>query len=175
MGTREIVGKQQTSYLGKKHTRVFCMIGMEFSPLITVLESDFNMDSASTTESDTLDDIKQMSKGKPPRHLSSLQHITTTTTTSRLQVAVTAVISYIRSTVSGFVFFCKIGIQNGFCFVRRIWKFVSHLMKNQFFCLSTDQEAVLNKVRNSSWKMNTFASMILVHLLIPHLFQPSMG
>ncbi|CAH8389354.1 unnamed protein product [Eruca vesicaria subsp. sativa] len=57
---------------------------MDFSPLITVLEGDFNMDNASSTVIDTLDDTKQMSKGKPPRHLSSIQHITSTTT-SRLE------------------------------------------------------------------------------------------
>lgn len=65
------------------------MIGMEFSPLITVLEGDFNMDNnASSTETDTLDDDTKLmsSKGKPPRHLS--------TTSSRLQVAVTAVILF---------------------------------------------------------------------------------
>lgn len=59
--------------------------GMEFSPLITVLDGDFNMEKASAAEIDTLDDSKQMSKGKPPRHVSSMQHITSTTT-SRLQV-----------------------------------------------------------------------------------------
>ncbi|XP_009141337.1 probable protein phosphatase 2C 27 [Brassica rapa] len=59
--------------------------GMDFSPLITVLEGDFNMEKASAVETDTLDDsTKQMSKGKPPRHISSMQHITSTTT-SRLQ------------------------------------------------------------------------------------------
>ena len=44
------------------------MIGMEFSPLITVLEGDFNMDNnASSTETDTLDDDTKLmsSKGKP--------------------------------------------------------------------------------------------------------------
>lgn len=66
--------------------------GMDFSPVITVLEGDFKMDKASATETDALDDSRQMSKGKPPRHVSSMQHITssTTTTTSRLQVAVSA-------------------------------------------------------------------------------------
>ena len=60
--------------------------GMDFSPLITVLEGDFNMEKASAVETDTLDDsTKQMSKGKPPRHISSMQHITSTTT-SRLRV-----------------------------------------------------------------------------------------
>ncbi|CAN6996328.1 hypothetical protein BRARA_E01036 [Brassica rapa] len=71
------------------------MIGMEFSPLITVLEGDFNMDNnASSTETDTLDvDTKLMSsKGKPPRHV----HLTTTTT-SRLQVAVTADLDVCKS------------------------------------------------------------------------------
>ncbi|KAL0740585.1 hypothetical protein Bca4012_082098 [Brassica carinata] len=63
---------------------------MDFSPLITVLEGDFDMDKASATEADTLDDSKQMSKGKPPRHISSIQHNITSTTTSRLQVAVSA-------------------------------------------------------------------------------------
>ncbi|CAN7061722.1 unnamed protein product [Brassica rapa subsp. trilocularis] len=59
--------------------------GMDFSPLITVLEGDFNMEKASAVETDTLDDsTKQLSKGKPPRHISSMQHITSTTT-SRLQ------------------------------------------------------------------------------------------
>lgn len=57
--------------------------------------------------------------------------------------------------------------------------FASHLMKNRSFYLYTDQEAVLSKGQNSSWKMNIFASMIsltiLVHLFIPHLFQLSMG
>lgn len=61
---------------------------MDFSPLIAVLEGDFNKDNASsTTEIDTLenlDDTKQISKGKPPRHLSAMQNITSTTT--RLQV-----------------------------------------------------------------------------------------
>lgn len=68
---------------------------MDFSPLITVLEGDFNMEKASTTGVGTLenlDDTKQMSKGKPPRHLSSIT--STTTTTSRLQVAVTTLILY---------------------------------------------------------------------------------
>ncbi|KAJ0240126.1 protein phosphatase 2C 27 [Hirschfeldia incana] len=73
------------------------MIGMDFSPLITVREGDFNMENASTTERDTLDDTKQMSKGKPPRHLSSIQHITSTTTTSRLQAAVTADLDVCKS------------------------------------------------------------------------------
>lgn len=68
------------------------MIGMEFSPLITVLEGDFNMDNnASSTETDTLDDDTKLmsSKGKPPRHLS--------TTSSRLQVAVTADLDVCKS------------------------------------------------------------------------------
>ncbi|XP_056845796.1 probable protein phosphatase 2C 27 isoform X2 [Raphanus sativus] len=49
------------------------------------------------TETDTLDDTKQMSKGKPPRHLSALHHITSTTTSSRLQVAVTADLDVCKS------------------------------------------------------------------------------
>ncbi|XP_013642147.2 probable protein phosphatase 2C 27 isoform X1 [Brassica napus] len=67
------------------------MIGMEFSPLITVLEGDFNMDNASSTDTDTLDDDTKLmsSKGKPPRHLS--------TTSSRLQVAVTADLDVCKS------------------------------------------------------------------------------
>ncbi|KAF2569346.1 hypothetical protein F2Q68_00024525 [Brassica cretica] len=74
------------------------MVGMDFSPLITVLEGDFNMDNASSTETDTLDDSTKLmsSKGKPPRHLSSMQHLTTTTT-SRLQVAVTADLDVCKS------------------------------------------------------------------------------
>lgn len=70
------------------------VVGMDFSPLITVLEGDFNTDNASVAEVDTLenlDDGKQISKGKPPRHLSVMQHITSTTT-SRLQVVVNPVI-----------------------------------------------------------------------------------
>lgn len=86
------------------------MVGMDFSPLITVLEGDFNMDNASSTETDTLDDSTKLmsSKGKPPRHLSSMQRITTTTT-SRLQVAVTAVILY--TPYSFWICFFAIGIQ----------------------------------------------------------------
>ncbi|CAN6825751.1 unnamed protein product [Brassica oleracea var. botrytis] len=74
------------------------MVGMDFSPLITVLEGDFNMDNASSTETDTLDDSTKLmsSKGKPPRHLSSMQRITTTTT-SRLQFAVTADLDVCKS------------------------------------------------------------------------------
>lgn len=63
-------------------------LSMDFSPLLTVLEGDFDKDNASSaTEIDTLenlDDTKQISKGKPPRHLTS--------TTTRLQVAANAVI-----------------------------------------------------------------------------------
>ncbi|KAH0883149.1 hypothetical protein HID58_059245 [Brassica napus] len=56
------------------------------------------MDNASSTETDTLDDSTKLmsSKGKPPRHLSSMQRITTTTT-SRLQVAVTADLDVCKS------------------------------------------------------------------------------
>lgn len=63
-------------------------MSMDFSPLLTVLEGDFNKDNASSaTEIDTLenlDDTKQIRKGKPPRHLTS--------TATRLQVAANAVI-----------------------------------------------------------------------------------
>lgn len=69
------------------------MAGMDFSPLISVIEGNLNKDDASTIGVDTLDnldDAKQMSKGKPPRHIFAMQHITNTTTT-RLQVLVNAV------------------------------------------------------------------------------------
>ncbi|CAA7025177.1 unnamed protein product [Microthlaspi erraticum] len=57
---------------------------MDFSPLVTVREGDFNTDSVSTSEMDTLEDeTKQTSRGKPPRHLSAMQQFTSTS--SRLQ------------------------------------------------------------------------------------------
>jgi protein phosphatase 2C family protein 2/3 len=59
---------------------------MDFSPLLTVLEGDFNKDNTSSaTEIDTLenlDDTRQISKGKPPRHLTS--------SATRLQLAANA-------------------------------------------------------------------------------------
>lgn len=79
-------------------------MSMDFSPLLTVLEGDFNKDNASSaTEIDTLenlDDTKHISKGKPPRHLTS--------TATRLQVAANAVIYLFDPQFLGFFFspFC---------------------------------------------------------------------
>jgi hypothetical protein len=51
--------------------------GMDFSPPITILEGGCNRDNVSTTEdqsSDNLNNLKQITNGKPPRHLSIMRH-----------------------------------------------------------------------------------------------------
>lgn len=61
--------------------------GMDFSPLITVLEGGFNKDNVPATETESLeslDNTKQIPNGKPPRHLSAMQHCMSST---RLQAA----------------------------------------------------------------------------------------
>jgi protein phosphatase 2C family protein 2/3 len=80
-------------------------MSMDFSPLLTVLEGDFNKDNTSSaTEIDTLenlDDTRQISKGKPPRHLTS--------SATRLQLAANAVI-YL-TLLFLFPFLCYNGIR----------------------------------------------------------------
>nr|POF10862.1 putative protein phosphatase 2c 27 [Quercus suber] len=51
--------------------------GMDLSPPFTILEGGYNKDNVSTTEdqsSDNLNKLKQMTNGKPPRHLSIARH-----------------------------------------------------------------------------------------------------
>ncbi|KAE8057421.1 hypothetical protein FH972_014116 [Carpinus fangiana] len=51
--------------------------GMDFSPPITILEGGCNRDNVSTMEdqsSDNLNNLKQITNGKPPRHLSIMRH-----------------------------------------------------------------------------------------------------
>lgn len=48
--------------------------GMDFSPPFTILEGSYNKDNVSVAmeshNSDNLDNLKQTTNGKPPRHLS---------------------------------------------------------------------------------------------------------
>lgn len=51
--------------------------GMDLSPPFTILEGGYNKDNVSTTEdqsSENLNKLKQMTNGKPPRHLSIARH-----------------------------------------------------------------------------------------------------
>jgi hypothetical protein len=51
--------------------------GMDFSPPITLLEGGCNRDNVSTMEdqsSENLNNLKQITNGKPPRHLSIMRH-----------------------------------------------------------------------------------------------------
>ncbi|KAK2988215.1 hypothetical protein RJ640_020697, partial [Escallonia rubra] len=51
--------------------------GTDFSPPYTILEGGYNNDDVSAMEDETSgnsDDLKQMSHGKPPRHLSVVRH-----------------------------------------------------------------------------------------------------
>jgi protein phosphatase 2C family protein 2/3 len=51
--------------------------GMDLSPPFTVLEGAYNKDNFSTTEdqsSENLNNLKQMTNRKPPRHLSVTRH-----------------------------------------------------------------------------------------------------
>lgn len=51
--------------------------GMDFSPPATILEGGCNRDNVLTMEdqsSENLNNLKQMTNGKPPRHLSNMRH-----------------------------------------------------------------------------------------------------
>lgn len=51
--------------------------GMDFSPPYRLVEGGYNKDNVSAMEdkaSDNLNNIRQMSNGKPPRHLSAMRH-----------------------------------------------------------------------------------------------------
>lgn len=51
--------------------------GTDFSPPFTVLEGGYNKDNASITKDEICensDDLKKMTNGKPPRHLSVVRH-----------------------------------------------------------------------------------------------------
>lgn len=51
--------------------------GMDFSPPFTVIDGYSKDNNASATEnenSNNVDNMKQMTSGKPPRHLSAMRH-----------------------------------------------------------------------------------------------------
>lgn len=57
--------------------------GMDFSPPFTVIEDGYGKDNLSGMEDDknseNLDNLKQITNGKPPRHVSVLRHCVGTT------------------------------------------------------------------------------------------------
>ncbi|XP_010523631.1 PREDICTED: probable protein phosphatase 2C 27 [Tarenaya hassleriana] len=62
--------------------------GMDFSPLLTVIEGGFSKDNVSASETENLESLDTTNKipnGKPPRHLSAMHHCMSST---RLQTAV---------------------------------------------------------------------------------------
>lgn len=55
--------------------------GMDFSPPFTILEGGYSKDDVSGMENDNsenLDSLKQMTNGKPPRHISVIRHCVST-------------------------------------------------------------------------------------------------
>lgn len=47
---------------------------MDFSPPFAIIEGGYTKDNVSDMENEKLDNEKQVSLGKPPRHLSIMQH-----------------------------------------------------------------------------------------------------
>ncbi|XP_021284306.1 probable protein phosphatase 2C 27 [Herrania umbratica] len=48
--------------------------GMDFSPPFTIIEGGYSKDNVADMERENLDNVKQVSLGKPPRHLSVMRH-----------------------------------------------------------------------------------------------------
>lgn len=70
--------------------------GMDFSPPYRLVEGGYNKDNVSAMEDDgseNLNNIKQISNGKPPRHLSAMRH-----SVSSIKLLATAdMVSYFRN------------------------------------------------------------------------------
>lgn len=68
--------------------------GTEFSPPFTVLEGSYSKDSVPGKRdeiSENSDNLKQMTNGKPPRHLSVVRHFIS----SDAEVAASDLVSYL--------------------------------------------------------------------------------
>jgi len=84
-------------------------VGMDFPPPFTMLEAKDSAFVVDDQKSGDLNDIKPMTKGKPPRHASTLRHSISNT---RL-LAISDLVSLSSSSAMSLLIFC--------CYVLTIW------------------------------------------------------